>query len=170
MNVNKSRGKRIFEIVHWPFELPPNLHRPTCPFGWQKCGSLDWPSKGQRTISKIFFSLISSLFIEKDIFFQRHVLPVSFQSQNLRCGMKITLFHVIILNQNWISGAMARGVSALGSNIIAVGIHTGTIVLFKVVSAGNNFQCSLTDSQRCHVHPITDLASSTIHSKKKINI
>ena len=80
--------------------------------------------------------------------------------------MKITLFHVIILNQNWISGAMARGVSALGSNIIAVGIHTGTIVLFKVVSAGNNFQCSLTDSQRCHVHPITDLASSTIHSKK----
>ena len=59
---------------------------------------------------------------------------------------------------------MARGVSALGTNIIAVGIHTGTIVLFKVVSAGNNFQCSLTDSQRCHVHPITDLASSTIHS------
>ena len=24
MNVNKSRGKRIFEIVHWPFQLPPN--------------------------------------------------------------------------------------------------------------------------------------------------
>ena len=20
----KSRGKRIFEIIHWPFELPPN--------------------------------------------------------------------------------------------------------------------------------------------------
>ena len=64
---------------------------------------------------------------------------------------------------------MARGVSALGTNIIAVGIHTGTIVLFKVVSAGNNFQCSLTDSQRCHVHPITDLASSTIHSGRFFN-
>ena len=24
MNAYKSRGKRIFEIVHWPFELPPN--------------------------------------------------------------------------------------------------------------------------------------------------
>ena len=24
INVGKTRGKRIFEIVHWPFELPPN--------------------------------------------------------------------------------------------------------------------------------------------------
>ena len=24
MNVYKSKGKRIFEIVHWPFELPPD--------------------------------------------------------------------------------------------------------------------------------------------------
>ena len=59
---------------------------------------------------------------------------------------------------------MARGVSALGPNIIAVGIHTGTIVLFKVVTKGNSFSCSMTDSQRCHVHPITDLASSTINA------
>ena len=126
-----------------------------------------WHLKRPMYDFKNSFSLIFSTFIEQNTFFQRHVLPVSFQSQNSRCGMKITLFYVIILIQNWISGAMARGVSALGSNIIAVGIHTGTIVLFKVVSAGNNFQCSLTDSQRCHVHPITDLASSTIHSKKK---
>ena len=24
MNLYKSRGKRVFEIVHWPFKLPPN--------------------------------------------------------------------------------------------------------------------------------------------------
>ena len=69
MNVYKSRGKRIFEIVHWPFELPPNQHRPTGPFGWHKWCSLARPSKGQCTISKILSSLIFSLFIEQNIFF-----------------------------------------------------------------------------------------------------
>ena len=69
MKVYKSRGKRIFEIVHWPFELPPNQHRPTGPFGWHKWCSLAWPSKGQCTISKILSSLIFSLFIEQNIFF-----------------------------------------------------------------------------------------------------
>lgn len=58
---------------------------------------------------------------------------------------------------------MARGVCALGMNIIAVGIHTGTIVLFKVTTNENIFSCQLTDSQRCHVNPISDLASSTIY-------
>ena len=28
MNVNKIRGKRIFEIVHCPFEMPPSKHWP----------------------------------------------------------------------------------------------------------------------------------------------
>ena len=69
VNVYKSRGKRIFEIVHWPFELPPNQHRPTGPFGWHKWCSLARPSKGQCTISKILSSLIFSLFIEQNIFF-----------------------------------------------------------------------------------------------------
>lgn len=58
---------------------------------------------------------------------------------------------------------MARGVCALGLNIIAVGIHTGTIVLFKVTTNENIFSCQMVDSQRCHVHPICDLASSTIY-------
>ena len=57
---------------------------------------------------------------------------------------------------------MARGVAALGANVIAVGIHTGTIVLFKVVSDASSFSCHVTDTQRCHVHPLADLASSTI--------
>ena len=69
VNVYKSRGKRIFEIVHWPIELPPKQHRPTGPFGWHKRCSLARPSKGQCTVSKILSSLIFSLFIEQNIFF-----------------------------------------------------------------------------------------------------
>ena len=69
MNVYKSKGKRTFEIVHWPFELPPNQHWLTGPFGWHKWCSLARPSKGQCTISKILSSLIFSLFIEQNIFF-----------------------------------------------------------------------------------------------------
>ena len=30
----KAGKKRIFEIVHWPFELPPNQHQLTGRFGW----------------------------------------------------------------------------------------------------------------------------------------
>ena len=47
MNKEKIGGKRIFEIIHWTFQLPPNQHRPTGPFGWHKWGSLARPSKGQ---------------------------------------------------------------------------------------------------------------------------
>ena len=65
----QKQGKRIFEIVHWPFELPPNQHRPTSPLGWHKWYSLTWPSKEQYSISKIISSLIFSLFIEQNIFF-----------------------------------------------------------------------------------------------------
>ena len=53
MNVYNSRGKRIFEIIHWPFELPPNMHQLTSPCGWHKWRSLARPSKGQCTISNI---------------------------------------------------------------------------------------------------------------------
>ncbi len=54
------------------------------------------------------------------------------------------------------------GVAALGSNYIAVGIHTGTIILFKVTSDTKSFICSVVDSQRCHINPISDLASTSI--------
>ena len=50
----------------------------------------------------------------------------------------------------------------MGSNYIAVGIHTGTIILFKVSSDTKSFICSVVDSQRCHVNPISDLASTSI--------
>ena len=69
MNVYKSRGKKNFKIVHWPFDLPPKQHRPTGPFGWHKWSCLAWSSKRQCTISKILSSLIFSLFIKQNIFF-----------------------------------------------------------------------------------------------------
>ena len=69
MNVYKSMGKRIFEIVHWPLELPANQHQPTSQFGWHKWCSLARPSKGQCTISEILSSLIFSLIVEQNIYF-----------------------------------------------------------------------------------------------------
>ena len=82
------------------------------------------------------------------------------------------------------------GVAALGSNYIAVGIHTGTILLFCIrtttapglvqpanpsrlgggqegaaadtsIPGTSEFRCENIDSQRCHVYPITDLASTS---------
>ena len=46
-------------------------------------------------------------------------------------------------------------------NFVAVGIHTGTIILFDVTSDTKSFVCSIADSQRCHVQAITDLASAS---------
>ena len=74
-----------------------------------------------------------------------------------------TIENGIGVDDRQVTGAMARGVAALGANIIAVGIHTGTIVLFKVSTDGTSFQCSVFDTQRCHVNPITELASATIN-------
>ena len=69
VNAYKIRGKRIFENIHWPFKLPPNWHRPTGPFGWNKWCSLARPSKGQYTISKILSSPTFLSFIVQNIFF-----------------------------------------------------------------------------------------------------
>ena len=41
-----------------------------------------------------------------------------------------------------VTGGQGRGISALGSNYIAVGIHTGTIILFKVISSEKCFTCT----------------------------
>jgi len=54
-----------------------------------------------------------------------------------------------------------QGVAAIGANFIAVGIHTGTILLFEVTSAQPSFICQLVDSQRCHIVATTDLASTS---------
>ena len=67
------------------------------------------------------------------------------------------------IDEREVTGGQARGISALGSNYIAVGIHTGTIILFKVISNEKCFTCTVIDSQRCHVNPISDLASSSLN-------
>ena len=64
-----------------------------------------------------------------------------------------------------VTGAQAKGVAALSSHCIAVGIHTGTIVLFRVVFDDQGYSCARTDSNRCHMSPITDLASTTINNQ-----
>lgn len=53
------------------------------------------------------------------------------------------------------------GIAAIGANYIGVGIHTGTIILFEIASESDSFVCKVVDSQRSHVNPITDLASTT---------
>ncbi len=50
----------------------------------------------------------------------------------------------------------------MGSSFIAVGIHTGTVVVFEVASDEEGFVCRIADSQRSHHHPVTDLASTTV--------
>ena len=95
MNVYKSRGKRIFEIVHWPFELPPNMHRPAGPFSWHKWCSLPRPSKGQCTISKIFSSLIFSSFIEQNIFFPGTCFAFTISEPKMQGVYQINVLHVL---------------------------------------------------------------------------
>ena len=52
LNVEKIREKIIFEIVYWPFKLPPNK---------------PWPPGPVRLDSKII--------TEQNVFFQEHILP-----------------------------------------------------------------------------------------------
>ena len=92
VNVYKSRGKIVFEIVHKPYELPPNQHWPTSPFGWHKWCSLAPPSKGQCTISKILFSLIFSLFIKQNIFFTETCFACTISEQKFTVWFQLQLY------------------------------------------------------------------------------
>ena len=60
-----------------------------------------------------------------------------------------------------ITGPMARGVAALGSSHVAVGLHTGEIVMFRVTYDEAGYQCQYQAKYRHHLRNITDLASST---------
>ena len=84
-----------------------------------------------------------------------------------------------------VMGMRAGGVAALGSSCIAVGLHTGEVVLFTVSLKQGSYSCSvvgryrsaaetqgrskttnLTKSRTCiccrqHLSPLTDLASSS---------
>lgn len=65
------------------------------------------------------------------------------------------------VDERLVGGAAARGIAAVGPNYVAVGIHTGTILLFEVTADARAFVCRIVDSQRSHVHQIADLASTT---------
>ena len=69
------------------------------------------------------------------------------------------------VDDRFVAGGMARGIAAIGANYIAVGIHTGTIVLFEVSTDQDSFICRIADSQRMHSKPVTDLASTTTSSE-----
>ena len=59
------------------------------------------------------------------------------------------------------------GIAALGRDYICVGIHTGTILVFEVVTDEHGqFLCRVIDSQRNHAAPISDLASTSISKNK----
>ena len=74
MNVYKSRGKRIFEIIHWPFELPPNQHRPTDPFDWPKwCSLARTMYKFKNSFFPNFLLIHRAKYIfSRDVFFLYH--------------------------------------------------------------------------------------------------
>ena len=78
-------GERIFEIVHFPFEGQAKLDH-LCQLnglvGWCWLGG---NSKGQCTISKIFFPLLLYTFLEQNMFFPKTCLPTPFLSKNSQC-------------------------------------------------------------------------------------
>lgn len=61
------------------------------------------------------------------------------------------------------------GIAALGPNFIAVGIHTGTVLLFEIGIDGENVIGRLVDSRRSHDFPITDLASTSMSTPSSEN-
>ena len=57
---------------------------------------------------------------------------------------------------------MAKGIAALGSSYVVVGLHTGEIVMFSVsYDEAGGYQCRYLARFRQHLRNITDLASST---------
>merc|ERR1719150_1619783 len=61
-----------------------------------------------------------------------------------------------------ITGPMVKGIAALGSSFIAVGLHTGEIVMFCVGLEAGGYSCQEVARYRQHVAAITDMASSSL--------
>ena len=76
--ITKSRGGKIFEFLHFPFQGRADMHHKIQPKGPGGRCQLGGNSKVQCMISKILFFLILSTFIDQKIFFP-------FLSQNFRC-------------------------------------------------------------------------------------
>lgn len=69
-------------------------------------------------------------------------------------------------DERQVTGPLARGIAALGSSYIAVGLHTGEILLLHVELEGSSYSCKALGRFRNHVFPITDLASSNTKTGK----
>ena len=84
-NLDKTRGNKFFEIVHWPFKLPPNQHQPAGPSGWiYQCMSAQ-PSKGQCSDSKNFLPLVLVIKVVQNLFFPATYNASTFLSLDSRC-------------------------------------------------------------------------------------
>ena len=84
MNKEKIREKRIFEIVHCPFEGRAKLHhlwQPNGPVG--RC-QLGGNLKGQYTISKIVFFLLLCTFTEQNTFFSETCFAFDISEKKFR--------------------------------------------------------------------------------------
>ena len=92
VNAYKIRGKRIFEIVHCPFEGRAKLHHLCRTNGLVGQCQLGGNLKGQCTISKILFPLLLYTFIEQNIFFPEtcFAYPISEQKFTV-CAPLITV-------------------------------------------------------------------------------
>ena len=79
----------FFEIIHWPFKLPPNLNWPANPSGWIYWCMSALPSKGQCRNSKIFLPFVLFIRVVKNIFFPETYNASTFLSLNLRCARNL---------------------------------------------------------------------------------
>ena len=92
MNKEKIREKRIFEIVHCPFEGRAKLHHLCQPNGPVGLCQLAGNSKGQYMTSKILFPLHLYTFIEQNIFFPEACFAYTISKPNSQCDSCKILF------------------------------------------------------------------------------
>ena len=97
INVDKTRGKRFFQIVHWPFKLPPNQHRLAGPSGWISWCKSARPSKGQCRSTKIFLPLVLVIKVFQNIYLPETYNASTFLSSDSQC----VGFIWVEIAQNW---------------------------------------------------------------------
>merc|ERR1712015_289044 len=89
--IDKSKGRKIFDFLHCPFEPPAKQHRPVCQLGWIFWCMLARPSKGQCRNSKIFPPLLLAVKVDQHIIFPETCFAATFLSLNSQCGISKTI-------------------------------------------------------------------------------
>ena len=92
--IAKSRGGKIFEFLHCPFEGRANMHHKIQPNWLTGRCCLAGGSKGLFRKTKFFLSLLLPVKVDQYIFFQIHVLPLPFLSPNSQCVLSNRSFIV----------------------------------------------------------------------------